>query len=417
MGGGCAEGGVRRTPLANGPKIGHEFGQRIETDTLMPIIDPIGLSQDLIRCPSVTPEDAGALDVLQRALEGLGFRVRRCVFDEPGYDPVDNLYARLGSTRPNFCFAGHTDVVPVGDDAAWSVDPFAAVIEGGSLFGRGASDMKTAIAAFVAAVSRFTAGRDGFTGAISLLITGDEEGPSVNGTRKLLQAITEKGEVLDHCLVGEPTNPNVLGEMAKIGRRGSLNGILSVTGAQGHAAYPHLADNPIPKLVRLLSALDGYGIDDGNDYFQPSNLEITTIDIGNAAENVIPAQAHARFNVRFNDDHTSESLEADLRGVLNKVGENYDLAVKVSGEPFITEPGRLSALLSDAVEAVTGREPDLSTTGGTSDARFIKDYCPVIEFGMVGQSMHKVDEHCVVADIEALSDVYEQVLLGYFASS
>ncbi len=386
-------------------------------ETLMSIVDPISLAQDLIRCPSVTPEDAGALDVLQKALEGLGFRVRRCRFEEEGFAPVDNLYARLGSTRPNFCFAGHTDVVPVGDDAAWSVDPFAAVIEGGNLYGRGACDMKTAIAAFVAAVSRFTGGGDDFTGAISLLITGDEEGPSVNGTRKLLQAITEKGEVLDHCLVGEPTNPNVLGEMAKIGRRGSINGVLTVHGAQGHAAYPHLADNPVPKLVRLLAALDGYEIDDGNDYFQSSNLEITTVDVGNTAENVIPARASAGFNVRFNDDHTSASMEADLRGVLNDVGEDYELGVHVSGEPFLSEPGRLSALLSDAVEAATGRTPDLSTTGGTSDARFIKDYCPVIEFGMVGQSMHKVDEHCAVADIEALSDIYEQVLMGYFASS
>lgn len=383
----------------------------------MAIIDALSLAQDLIRCPSVTPEDAGALDVLQKALEGLGFRVRRCVFDEPGFEAVDNLYARLGSTRPNFCFAGHTDVVPVGDDAAWSVDPFAAVIEGGNLFGRGASDMKTAIAAFVAAVSRFTGGEEEFGGAISLLITGDEEGPSVNGTRKLLGAITEKGEVLDHCLVGEPTNPNVLGEMAKIGRRGSLNGVLTVIGAQGHAAYPHLADNPVPRLVRLLAALESYEIDEGNDYFQPSNLEITTIDVGNTAENVIPAQARAGFNVRFNDDHTSENLEAGLRAVLDSVGENYELTTRVSGEPFLSEPARLSAVLSDAVEAVTGRTPELSTTGGTSDARFIKDYCPVIEFGMVGQSMHKVDEHCAVGDIEALSDIYEQILMGYFSAS
>lgn len=383
----------------------------------MTTIDALSLAQDLIRCPSVTPEDAGALDVLQKALESLGFRVRRCVFEEDGTAPVDNLYARLGSTRPNFCFAGHTDVVPVGDDAAWSVDPFAAVIEGGNLFGRGASDMKSAIAAFVAAVSRFTGGEEGFGGAISLLITGDEEGPSINGTRKLLEAITEKGEVLDHCLVGEPTNPMVLGEMAKIGRRGSLNGILMATGAQGHVAYPHLSDNPVPKLVRLLAALSAYEIDEGNDYFQPSNLEITTIDVGNAAENVIPARAVAGFNVRFNDDHTSESLEAGLRAVLDSVGEGYELTTRVSGEPFLSEPARLSAVLSDAVEAVTGKTPDLSTTGGTSDARFIKDYCPVIEFGMVGQSMHKVDEHCAVADIEALSDIYEQVLMGYFAAS
>lgn len=381
----------------------------------MPAIDPLALAQELIRCPSITPEDAGALDVLEAALKGLGFRCKRVMFEEDGTPPVDNLYARLGSVRPNLCYAGHTDVVPVGDDAAWTVDPFGAQVISDKLYGRGAADMKTAIACFVAAVERFVSDQPEFAGAISLLITGDEEGPAINGTKKLLGAIDEAGEVLDHCVVGEPTNPLVLGEMAKIGRRGSMNGVITVAGMQGHVAYPHLADNPIPKLVKLLDKLSAHVIDEGNDYFQPSNLEITTVDVGNPTENVIPGTAAARFNVRFNDDHTGASIEADIRALLDGVGEAYTLETRVSAEAFLTEPGRLSAVVCEAVEAVTGRVPELSTTGGTSDARFIKDYCPVIEFGMANQSMHKVDEHVEIADIEALTEIYREVLVRYFA--
>ena len=381
----------------------------------MSTIDPLALAQELIRCPSITPEDAGALDVLEAALEGLGFLCKRMVFEEAGSPPVDNLYARLGNVRPNFCYAGHTDVVPVGDDEAWTVDPFGAQIISDNLYGRGAADMKTAIACFIAAVDRFVIAQPIFSGAISLLITGDEEGPAVNGTKKLLGAIDEAGEVLDHCVVGEPTNPTVLGEMAKIGRRGSMNGVITVTGMQGHVAYPHLAKNPIPKLVKLLDALSVHTIDDGNDYFQPSNLEITTVDVGNPTENVIPGLATARFNVRFNDDHTGASIEADMRALLDGVGEPYTLETRVSAEAFLTGPGRLSTVVCEAIEAVTGRVPELSTTGGTSDARFIKEYCPVIEFGMANQSMHKVDEHVAIGDVEALTEIYREVLVRYFA--
>ncbi|MFN3230969.1 MAG: succinyl-diaminopimelate desuccinylase [Alphaproteobacteria bacterium] len=377
-------------------------------------IDPISLSQDLIRCPSVTPVDAGALDVLQAVLDGLGFRCERYVFSEEGTPEVDNLYARLGTAQPNFCFAGHTDVVPVGDLQGWTVDPFAADIIDGVLYGRGASDMKAAIAAFVGAVDRLIA-EGSVDGSISLLITGDEEGPSINGTIKLLEAISRKGEQLTHCLVGEPTNPTRLGEMAKIGRRGSLNGWLTVNGAQGHVAYPHLADNPVPRLVRLLSRLDALELDSGNDHFQPSNLEITAIEATEGAENVIPAQARARFNVRFNSEHSSDDVIRLVRHALDQELVDYALDVRVSGESFLTPPGRLSDLVRDACEAVLGRKPELSTTGGTSDARFIKDYCPVIEFGMVGQTMHKVDERAAVADIENLAAIYSEILQRYFS--
>ncbi len=376
-------------------------------------IDPIALSQELIRCPSVTPADAGVLDVLQAVLESLGFHCKRFVFSEEGTPDVNNLYARLGTAQPNFCFAGHTDVVPVGDLDSWTVDPFAADITNGVLYGRGASDMKAAIAAFVAAADRFTAAGP-FDGSISLLITGDEEGPSINGTRKLLDAITREGEQLTHCLVGEPTNPMTLGDMAKIGRRGSLNGWITVNGAQGHVAYPHLADNPVPRLIRLLARLDTLELDSGNDHFQPSNLEITAIEATEGAENVIPAQARARFNVRFNSEHSSDDVIRLVRHALDQELVDYDLDVRVSGESFLTPPGKLSTLVSDACQAVLGRAPELSTTGGTSDARFIKDYCPVIEFGMVGQTMHKVDERCSVDDIENLTAIYAEILRRYF---
>jgi succinyl-diaminopimelate desuccinylase len=337
------------------------------------------------------------------------------VFSEPGTPDIDNLYARLGTAQPNFCFAGHTDVVPVGDLSGWTVDPFGAQIIDGNLYGRGAADMKAAIACFAAAAARFSNGQKDFGGSISLLITGDEEGPSINGTRKLLEAIREDGEQLTHCLVGEPTNPVRLGDMAKIGRRGSLNGLITVHGVQGHVAYPHLADNPAPKLARLLARLADLELDKGNAHFQASNLEITALETSPGAENVIPAWARARFNVRFNSDHTADDVERLVRNALDPALIEYELDIRVSGESFLTPPGKLSQLIVDACKAVLGVEPELSTTGGTSDARFIKDYCPVIEFGMASGTMHKVDERVAVSDIEGLTRIYEEVLRRYFA--
>lgn len=382
-------------------------------------VDTLDLARALIRCPSVTPEDGGSLATLQQALEPLGFECHRLRFSEDGTPDVDNLYARFGTDGPHFCFAGHTDVVPVGSVDGWSVDPFGAEIIDDVVYGRGATDMKGAVAAFAAAVSRFLArrgGRDGGDfGSISLLITGDEEGPSINGTRKMLQWLDARGEKLDACLVGEPTNPDSLGEMVKIGRRGSLSGWLTVRGVQGHTAYPHLADNPLPRLVRMLAAIAETPLDDGTEHFQPSNLQLTTVDVGNTATNVIPAEARATFNIRFNDLHTGASLTRWLHDLLDAVGGDYELDLKLTGEAFLTPPGRFSEILSDAVAKVTGVTPDLSTTGGTSDARFIKDYCQVAEFGLISQTMHKVDERVAVSDLQNLTDIYEAVLDGYFS--
>lgn len=379
------------------------------------LAEPLALAQALIRCPSVTPADAGALDVLEKALAGLGFACRRLRFEEDGTDPVDNLYARLGDAAPNFCFAGHTDVVPVGAAADWTGDPFSGEVRDGLLHGRGAADMKGAIACFVAAAARFLAARNGrFPGSISLLITGDEEGPAVNGTAKMLAALTEAGERLDACLVGEPTNPESLGDMIKIGRRGSINGRLVVRGRQGHSAYPHLADNPIPRLARMIHALADEPFDAGSEHFPPTTLAFTTVDVGNPATNVVPARAEARFNIRFNDLHTADSLRGQLRARLDSVGGAYELAMDCTAEAFLTPPGALSGIVADAAEQVLGRRPELSTTGGTSDARFIKDYCPTAEFGLVGQTMHQVDECVAVTDLDALARIYETVLDRFF---
>ncbi|MGE5476078.1 MAG: succinyl-diaminopimelate desuccinylase [Bacteroidales bacterium] len=372
----------------------------------MPPIDPVVLAQDLIRCPSVTPDDAGAIGVLAQALTGLGFTCH-AVDSATGGPTIKNLYARLGGTGTNFCFAGHTDVVPVGGN--WTVDPFGGQVIDGRLFGRGAADMKGAIACFVAAASRFLE-RGPANGSISLLITGDEEGPAVDGTVKVLDWLAARGEKLDLCLVGEPTNPRHLGEMMKIGRRGSLNCKIRVFGTQGHAAYPHLADNPIPRLLEALRRLTDRPLDDGSEHFQASTLALTTVDVGNPATNVIPAEARAGFNIRFNDLHTGASLEKWIRTTLDAVAGDHECSIEVSGESFLTQPGRLSDAVADAAEAVTGRRPELSTTGGTSDARFIKNFCPVLEFGLVAQTMHKVDEHVLVADMEALTDIYARVL-------
>ena len=378
--------------------------------------DPIALARALIRCPSVTPADEGALDVLAGALGPLGFECHRLPYFELGTPDVDNLYARIGRKQPNLCFAGHTDVVPVGDEAAWSADPFGATLSDGVLHGRGAVDMKGAIACFIAAAVRFLAKRgNDFEGSISLLITGDEEGPSINGTRKVLTWMKENGEHMDACIVGEPTNAERLGDMVKIGRRGSITGRLTVIGTQGHVGYPHLADNPVPRLVATLAALDDRVLDEGSEHFQPSNLEVTTVDVGNPAENIIPARACATFNIRFNDSHTGESLAAWLRETCAGHAGEHELSLRASGDAFLTPPGALSELVSGAIERVLGERPALGTTGGTSDARFIKDHCPVAEFGLVGLTMHKVDERVPVADLTALTDIYAALLDDYFA--
>jgi succinyl-diaminopimelate desuccinylase len=379
-------------------------------------IDVLDFSRQMIRCPSVTPADAGALDVLQTALEAIGFRCHRLTFSDANTPDIDNLYARFGTTAPNFCFAGHTDVVPVGNRDAWTVEPFAAVVQDGMLLGRGAADMKSAIACFVAAAERCIRARGGtLPGSISLLITGDEEGPiNVNGTVKVLRWMAEHGEKIDACVVGEPTNPTKLGDMIKIGRRGSLTGRLVVRGVQGHVGYPHLADNPIPRLMRVLTSLKARVLDCGNAHFQASNLEVTTIDVGNPANNVIPGEAKATFNVRYNTDHTGADLESWVRRTCDELGGTHEIKIEHGAVPFFTPPGRLSDMVSAAVETVTGRRPELSTTGGTSDARFIKDHCSVVEFGLVGQTMHKADEHVLLADLAALTEIYANLLDRWF---
>ena len=384
-------------------------------------IDPVELTRALIRCPSITPLEGGALDLLEGVLRDLGFACQRLKFSQEGSPEVENLYARLGESGRNFCYAGHTDVVPPGDPADWRVEPFAAEISGDDLIGRGAVDMKGSIGAFTAAVADFLKGRSGgFEGSISLLITGDEEGPAINGTRKVLDWLRERGERLDACLVGEPTSNEHLGDMIKIGRRGSVSGHLSVYGTQGHVAYPQLADNPVHHLVRMLDAVTGEAMDGGSDHFPPTSLQVTSIDVGNPTGNLIPALAQADFNVRFNDRHSGDSVIAWLRARFDRamdteMGARYDLAARISGESFLCPPGPLSALISGAVESVTGRAPELGTTGGTSDARFIKDHCPIVELGLLNATAHKVDERVALADLRALSAIYRAVLEGYFA--
>ena len=378
-------------------------------------IDPVALARDLIRCRSVTPEDGGVLAVLERALAPLGFTCHRLPFAEPGTAEVQNLLAVIGEGGPHFCFAGHTDVVPPGDLAGWTVDPFGAEVIEGWLYGRGANDMKGAVAAMAAATARHLASRGGKPkGRISLLITGDEEGPAVNGTRKVLEWMAARDLTPDAAVVGEPTNPRRMGEMVKIGRRGSLTGRVTFHGMQGHVAYPQFADNPLHPLVRFLAELLREPLDQGTPQFQPSNIQVTAIDTGNEAPNIIPAEARAAFNIRFNDLHTAAGLERRLRAELDRTGARYGLEIRVSGEGFVTKPGPFTALVAGAVRAVTGVEPELSTSGGTSDARFIKDYAKVAEFGLVGESMHKVDERASLADIEALTQVYQRILDAWF---
>jgi succinyl-diaminopimelate desuccinylase len=378
----------------------------------------LDICRALIRCPSVTPEDGGSLGVLEGLLRKAGFAISRVTFSEQGTPDIDNLFARIGNGAPHLVFAGHTDVVPVGDRAAWRFDPFAGETADGQIWGRGAVDMKGAAAAFAAASLAHLARHGTPKGTLSFLITGDEEGPAVNGTIKLLRWAAEQGEKFDHCLLGEPTNPTRLGDMIKIGRRGSLNGSVKVHGKQGHVAYPHLADNPIPHLLRMLDALIAAPLDAGTAHFDASNLEIVTIDVGNPATNVIPAEAQARFNVRFNDCWTADTLRAEIERRLTQSARGVDYTLSFApcnAEAFVTEPDRFTDLVADAVKTHSGRAPVLSTTGGTSDARFIRSYCPVVEFGLVGQTMHMVDERVSVADMELLTEIYGEIIARYFA--
>ena len=368
----------------------------------------VDLAQRLIRCPSVTPAEGGAIDLLEAELSAIGFACTRLPFGE-GNDRIDNLFARYGSAAPHVCFAGHTDVVPVGDAAAWTRDPFGGDIVGGVLFGRGAADMKGGVAAFVAAAAAVIEG--GIGGSVSLLITGDEEGDAVNGTVRMVEWAMANDQIPDMCVVGEPTNPDALGDMIKNGRRGSLSGHLVVTGRQGHVAYPHLADNPLTRLVAMLAPVNGTELDGGTPHFLPSAANVTTIDVGNPATNIIPARAEAKFNIRFNTEHSADSLRGWLEEHFTRVGGDWHAQWKANADPFITDPGPLTDMLAAAVTEITGRTPALSTTGGTSDARFITRMCPVAEFGLVGKTMHQVDEHVDVADIEELCAIYQSFLV------
>ncbi|WP_334161008.1 succinyl-diaminopimelate desuccinylase [Phenylobacterium sp.] len=376
------------------------------------MIDALELTRDLIRRPSVTPADAGAMDVVQRTLEGLGFSCRRMRFGE-----IENLYARYGTARPNLCFAGHTDVVPVGDAAAWSKDAFAAEVVDGVLIGRGAVDMKSAIAAFAAATAKAIAAGE-VKGSLSFLITGDEEGVALDGTKKVVEALMAEGEAIDHCVVGEPTSAEAFGDMVKVGRRGSINVEITVEGVQGHVAYPHRAANPTPVLIRLLAALQDRVLDEGYPEFQPSNLEVTWIDVPNTATNVIPGVAKARLNIRFNPSHTGQALAEWIQAEAEKAAEGFrgkvTVAPQISGEAFLTEPGPFTEVVAAAVQDAAGRAPELSTSGGTSDARFIRALCPVVEVGLVGRTMHQVDERAPVEEIRQLQAVYEALIRRYF---
>jgi succinyl-diaminopimelate desuccinylase len=381
--------------------------------------DALSIARDLVRCPSVTPADAGALGVLEERLKAAGFETHRVTFSEPGAADIDNLYARIGTSAPHIAFAGHTDVVPPGDETAWTHGAFSGEVKDGFLYGRGAVDMKGGIACSVAAVLDYLNDHDGRPkGSISFLITGDEESVAVNGTVKLLQWVAASGEKFDHCVVGEPSNVETLGDCIKVGRRGSQSGTLYVDGVQGHVAYPHRASNPVPDISRLIVAIADEPLDHGSAQFQASNLEFTSVDVGNPAGNVIPGQARAKFNIRFNDHHTQETLKALVEARLAKAAGNR-IRARIVWEPsnanvFVTKPGAFTDLAVAAIEEVTGRKPELSTSGGTSDARFIASYCPVIEFGLVGQTMHQIDERTPVSDLEQLTKIYRGLLGRYF---
>jgi succinyl-diaminopimelate desuccinylase len=372
--------------------------------------DPLPLAQALIRCASVTPADAGAQGILGQVLDELGFATVKLRFGQ-----TENLFARIGTEPPHFCFAGHTDVVPPGDAKGWTAQPFGGDVRGGVLYGRGACDMKGAIAAFVAAAAQHVRTGPG-RGSISLLITGDEEGPATDGTTRVLDWMSKNEQIPDFCLVGEPTNPGRLGEMIKIGRRGSLNARITVKGTQGHVAYPMRADNPIHRLARVVAALTALPLDAGSEWFEPSTLQVTSIDVGNTATNVIPAEAQAMLNIRFNDRHTGASLTSWLRAAFAAHAERAEVEVSVSGESFLTAPGEMVDRLRDAIATATGLEPRLDTGGGTSDARFIARYCPVAEFGLVGATMHQADERVPVAELRELAHIYRAVLASFLAA-
>ena len=381
-------------------------------------INELQLAKELIKFPTVTPVDAGIMKFLEKKLIKLGFKTKILEFREKNSKPVKNLYARLGNKGPNFCYAGHLDVVPAGNIKDWTVNPFKPAIKKGHLIGRGANDMKSSIAAFVSAVSNFVKNRKTFSGSISFLITGDEEGIAINGTKKVVDYLKKKREKIDFCLVGEPTNPNKLGEMIKIGRRGSMTGKLSITGVQGHVAYPQRANNPSTALVQILKELKEIKFDNGTKDFQPTNLEITWININNHADNVIPGSANASFNIRFNNKHSSNSIKKKINKIIKKISNKnkskYKINYNVSGEAFISKPNKTTFMIQDIIKEVTKIKPQLSTTGGTSDARFIRKIAPCLEFGLVGKTMHKIDEAVLLSDLKKLTLIYTNILQNYF---
>ena len=384
----------------------------------MPKINELQLAKELIRFPSITPVDAGIMSFLEKKLKSLGFKTKILEFKEKNTKPVKNLYARLGNKGPNFCYAGHLDVVPAGNLKDWTVNPFKPAIKKGHLIGRGANDMKSSIAAFVAAVSNFVLSNKKFKGSISFLITGDEEGVAINGTKKVVEYLRKKKEKIDFCLVGEPTNPNKLGEMIKIGRRGSMTGRLSVIGVQGHVAYPQRANNPSTALVQILKELKEIKFDKGTKDFQPTNLEITKININNSADNVIPGLANATFNIRFNNKHSSNSLKKKINKIIQKICKKnkskFKMEYNVSGEAFLTKPNKTTFMIRDTIKKITKINPIFSTTGGTSDARFIRKISPCLEFGLVGRTMHKIDEVVALTDLKKLTLIYLNILKNYF---
>ncbi len=384
----------------------------------MTSINELQLAKELIKFPTVTPIDAGIMRFLEKKLKKLGFKTKILEFKEKDSKPVKNLYARLGNKSPNFCYAGHVDVVPAGNIKDWTVNPFKPAIKKGHLIGRGANDMKSSIAAFVSAVSNFVKNKKKFSGSISLLITGDEEGIAVNGTKKVVDYLIKKKEKIDFCLVGEPTNPNKLGEMIKIGRRGSMNGKLLITGVQGHVAYPQRANNPSTALVEILKELKEIKFDNGTKDFQPTNLEITKININNYADNVIPASANASFNIRFNNKHSSSSIKKKINKIIKKISNKnkskYKINYNVSGEAFLTKPNKTTFMIQAIIKKVTKIKPHLSTTGGTSDARFIRKIAPCLEFGLVGKTMHKIDEAVSLSDLKKLTSIYTNILQNFF---
>ena len=381
-------------------------------------LNELQLAKELIRFPSITPVDAGVMKFLEKKLKKLGFKTKILEFKERGFQPVKNLYARLGSKTPNFMFAGHVDIVPPGNIKDWTINPFKPSIKRGHLIGRGANDMKSSVAAFISAVSAFLSKNKKFNGSISLLITGDEEGVAINGTKKVVEYLKKRKEKINFCLVGEPTNPNKLGEMIKIGRRGSLTGKLTIFGLQGHVAYPQRANNPSTTIIKILNELKNIKFDKGTKDFQPTNLEVTKININNTADNVIPGSAEASFNIRFNNKHSSNSIKKILNKVFKKICKKnkskFRIDYRVSGEAFLTKPNETTLMIQKIIKKITKIKPKLSTTGGTSDLRFIKSISPGLEFGLVGKTMHKVDEAVSIKDLKNLTKIYQDILQSYF---